>query len=105
MKNQIKPQNITLHFFKRVGYLVLMLTISTWFFQWIWVDDNSGSIVGDNSDWKVIIINAIIIVLYLIFLIIDAIALFTNKRSKFAKVNLGIIFIILVIIGVGVLST
>ena len=104
MKNQIKAQNTTLHFFKRVGYLVLMLTISTWFFQFIWADDTSGSIIGDNSDWKVIIINAIIIFLYSIFLIIDTIALFNDKRSKLAKINLGIIFIISIIIGVGILA-
>ena len=104
MQNQIKPQNTILHFLKRIGYLVLILNISTWVFQSIWKDDNSGSIIGDSSDWKVIIINTTIIVLYAIFLIIDTVALFNDKRTKLAKVNLGILFIILVIIGIGVLS-
>lgn len=99
MENQtdVKPQNTTLHFFKRLGILTTIITVVTLFFKFIWrKDTSSGQLFGDNSDFKILEINIVIIFLFFIFLIAEAIKLFANKSKKLAAINILTLFVIIV---------
>jgi hypothetical protein len=93
MNNENKIQNSLFHFLKRVGYIILIISLSTTFFKWLFRDDASGSIIGDNSDWNIIFINAGIIFVYLLFIMGEAILLHQKEKLKLRNVNIGIILI------------
>ncbi len=87
-------KNIIIHLVKKIGYLVLLLFVSTQFFEFVFRNDISGSIMGDSSDWKVILINLVVILGYLFFLIIETISLSQKKLIAFRNVNIVVLLII-----------
>lgn len=91
-------RNITIHLVKKVGYLVVLLFVSTKFFKFLFRNDTGGSIAGDNSDWNIILINFLLLLGYLIFLIFEAVSLFQKKLIAFRNVNISIVFTIIFIL-------
>lgn len=98
-----KNRNIIIHLVKKVGYLVVLLFVSTKFFEFIFRNDTSGSIAGDTSDWNIILINFILLLGYLIFLIFEAVSLAQKKLIAFRNVNISVVFTIILIIVVEII--
>ena len=91
-------RDIIIHLVKKVGYLVVLLFVSTKFFEFIFRNDTRGSIAGDSSDWNIILINFILIIGYLIYLAYEAIVLKSKKLIALRNVNIFIQMAIVVLI-------
>ena len=82
--NHNKVQNALIHFFKKIGLLFLLLILPTIFFSWYYKNDRNYSIIlGDNSDFNILLINLGLSLSYLIFIITEAIK-FNKKTIKTA---------------------
>ncbi len=105
--NTIIKQNAVIHFFKKIGYLFLMLLLPTLFFSWYYKNDKGYSVIfGDNSDFNILLINFGLCLFYLFFLIIEAIKLNRKKLSKLRNANLfSIPFVLIIWFLVQVLSS
>ncbi len=91
-------QDITTHFVKKIGYLFLILFFSTGFLLWVYRNDNGASIIGDESDLEVMIINIVITIVYFVYLIVEAISLNKKKLLKLRNVNIVLVSIFFLIV-------
>jgi hypothetical protein len=98
LDNELKNQKPIIHFFKKIGFLFLLLLLPTLFFSWYYKNDKSYSIIfGDSSDFKILVIHFGLCLCFLIFLIIEAIKFNRKKLYKLRNANLFAIPFILVI--------
>ncbi len=83
----ITKQNALIHFFKKIGFLLLLLP--TILFSWYYKNDRSYSfILGDSSNLKILLINFGLCLCYLIFIMIEAIKFNKKKQYKLRNTNL-----------------
>jgi uncharacterized Tic20 family protein len=97
-KHKMEYQDVTTHFVKKIGYLLLILFFSTGFLLWVYRNDNSGTILGDSSDLMIYLINIAITILYFIYLIVEAISLNKKKLLKLRNVNIVLVSIFFLIV-------